>query len=326
MSQIANVPTIDIAPLFGEDEQEKARVALAIHDASRGSGFFYAANHGIDVGRLCEVVNEFHRTMTPEEKFELAINAYNPANSHVRNGYYMAVEGKKAVESFCYLNPSFTSEHPMIQAQIAGHEVNEWPQEHRHPGFREFCEQYFHEVLELSIVLLRGYALALGKPERYFDEHVKQSDTLSAVSLIRYPFLDSYPPVKRGPDGEKLSFEDHYDVSLITVLYQTAVQNLQVQTTQGWMDLPTSDENYLVNAGTFLAHLTNDYFPAPLHRVKWINAERLSLPFFVHAGATSLMQPFTPTGTPDPNGNLTIPYGEYVQKELKALIVKNGQT
>lgn len=326
MSYTADVSTIDVSPMFGNDDRQKGRVARAIHDASRASGFFYASNHGIDVGRLRDTVNEFHRTMTPEEKFDLAINAYNPANTHVRNGYYMAIEGKKAVESFCYLNPAFTAEHPMIEAGVAAHEVNEWPDESRHPGFREFCEEYFRQMLDLSIGLLRGYAIALGKPERYFDDFVKHSDTLSAVSLIRYPYLDDYPPVKLGPDGEKLSFEDHYDVSLITVLYQTAVQNLQVETPQGWMDLPPSDEDFLVNAGTYLGYLTNDYFPPPLHRVKWVNAERLSLPFFVHAGNDSLMEPFTPIGTPSPNGNLAIPYGQYVQKELKALIVKNGQT
>jgi isopenicillin-N synthase len=326
MNQPAAVPTIDISPLFGDDSQAKARVAQEIGQASRGSGFFYASNHGIDVGRLRDEVNKFHAEMTPQEKFDLAINAYNEANPHTRNGYYMAVDGKKAVESFCYLNPAFTPEHPMIEASAPGHEVNNWPDEARHPGFREYGEQYFEEVLDLSLALLRGYALALGKDENYFESYVKHSDTLSAVSLIRYPYLENYPPVKTGPDGEQLSFEDHYDVSLITVLYQTAVQNLQVETPEGWQDVPASEENYLINCGTFMAHLTNSYFPAPLHRVKFVNAERLSLPFFVHAGSDSLMEPFTPHGEQDPNGNLTIPYGEYVQNELKALIVKNGQT
>ncbi|MGK5641712.1 2OG-Fe(II) oxygenase family protein, partial [Streptomyces sp. URMC 126] len=290
----ADVPTIDVSPLFGTDPDAKADVARQIDKACRGSGFFYASHHGIDVQKLQDVVNEFHRTMTDEEKHALAINAYNPANPRVRNGYYMAVKGKKAVESWCYLNPSFDADHPMIKAGAPMHEVNIWPDEDRHPGFRAFSEQYYRDMFRLSRHLMRGFALALGRPEDFFDAALSETDTLSAVSMIRYPYLDDYPPVKTGPDGTKLSFEDHLDVSMITVLFQTEVQNLQVETVDGWRDLPTSGENFLVNCGTYLGYLTHDHFPAPNHRVKFRNAERLSLPFFLHAGANTTLTPFTP--------------------------------
>lgn len=326
MNQPADVPTIDISPLKGEDTQAKLRVAKEIDTACRGSGFFYAAGHGINVHRLQDVVEEFHRTMTDEEKFRLAINAYNSANPHVRNGYYMAVPGRKAVESFCYLNPAFTPEHPQIQARTPMHEVNWWPDETAHPGFRAYCEEYFREVLDLSLVLLRGFALALGKQERYFDAYVTPRDTLSAVSLIRYPRLEHYPPVKTGPDGRALSFEDHLDVSLITVLFQTPVPNLQVETAAGWQDVPVSGDNFLINCGTFMPYLTNGWYPAPNHRVTFINAARLSLPFFVHAGNDSILEPFHPNGSSSAAGNPAVPYGEYVRHGLRALIDKNGQT
>ncbi|MGW6903543.1 2OG-Fe(II) oxygenase family protein [Streptomyces sp. NPDC054940] len=322
----AHVPTIDISPLFGSDPDDKLRVAQEINKACRGSGFFYASHHGIDVQHLQDVVNEFHRTMTDEEKHELAINAYNKANPRVRNGYYMAVKGKKAVESWCYLNPSFSEDHPMIRSGTPLHEVNIWPDEKRHEWFRPFCEQYYRDMFRLSKTLMRGLALALGKPEDFFDAHLPEDDTLSAVSLIRYPRLDDYPPVKTGPDGTKLSFEDHLDVSMITVLFQTEVQNLQVETVDGWQDLPTSGDNFLVNCGTFLGYLTNDYFPAPNHRVKFINAERLSLPFFLHAGQTTVMEPFHPEAVEGREPNPPIAYGDYLQHGFHALIAKNGQT
>jgi len=322
----SEVPTIDISPLLGDDSDEKMRVAQEINKACRGSGFFYASNHGVDVQLLQDVVNEFHRNMSDEEKYNLAIHAYNKNNSHVRNGYYMAVEGKKAVESYCYLNPSFHDGHPMIQSEIPMHEVNIWPNEEKHPRFRPFCEEYYWKMFHLSKMMMRGFALALGKDENFFDPELNEADTLSSVSLIRYPYLEDYPPVKTGPDGAKLSFEDHFDVSMITVLYQTQVQNLQVETADGWKDLPTSDDNFLVNCGTYMAHITNDYFPAPLHRVKFVNAERLSLPFFFHAGNNSVIEPFSPDGSLDKETNQTVQYGEYLQHGLHSLIVKNGQT
>lgn len=322
----ANVPRIDVLPLFGNDLSSKIKVAKQIDAASKGCGFFLAENHGMNVQELTEVTNQFHQTMTPEEKWELAIEAYNPANSkQKRNGYYMPIEGKKAVQSFCILNPSFTEDHPEIKANTPMHEVNVWPDENKYPGFRQFQEKYYRDVLDFSKVLLRGYALALGKDEYFFEPFVTQEGSLSAVSLIRYPYIKNYPPVKEAEDGTKLSFERHYDVSMITVLYQSKVQNLQVLTDEGYLDIPATDDCFLVNVGTYLAHITNDYYPSPLHRVKWVNEERLSLPFFLNLDNDSTIEPFMPHSD-EPSKNQAVSYGNYLNKGLFDLIVSNGQT
>ncbi|MDM5179170.1 2OG-Fe(II) oxygenase family protein [Massilia sp. DJPM01] len=323
---MAHVPVIDIGPLLGGDAQARRRAAAQIDSASRADGFFYASGHGIDVTRLQQQVNRFHHAMTEQEKLRIAIHAYNPANPHVRNGYYMAIKGKKAVESFCYLNPAFTDEHPMIRKGAPMHEVNWWPDDAAHPGFRAYCEQFYADMLALSRALLRGYALALGKEEGYFDVHVTPADTLSAASLIRYPYLDDYPATIIGADGTRLSFESHVDVSLLTVLFQTPIANLQVETADGWLDVPVSGEHFLVNCGTFMEHLTMGYYRAPLHRVKWVNAERLSLPFFVHAGNDATLQPFNPHAKARAGPNPDVAYGAYLQHGLAELIRRNGQT
>jgi isopenicillin-N synthase len=325
MSETAEASTIDISPLAGANDASKRRVAAEIDRACRGSGFFYAAGHGVDVAQLQDEVAKFHQAMTDDDKYRIAINAYNPASTHRRSGYYMAIKGVKAVESFCYLTPEFNDQHPIIRAGTPMHEINKWPDDSAHPRFREYCEAYFVKVFDLSRILLRGFALALGRSENYFAPHLSLKDTLSAVSLIRYPYLDDYPPVKVGPDGAKLSFEDHQDVSMITVLFQTPVANLQVQTPQGWLDVPTSAEDFLINCGTYMAHLTNGYYPAPVHRVKWVNAERLSLPFFVHPASDTKLTPFNPHCLSD-GGNQPVRYGEYLAGGLSALIRKNGQT
>jgi isopenicillin-N synthase len=326
MNQQANVPFIDVSPLSGDDQDAKLRVAREIDTACRGSGFFYAANHGIDLRALEEVTTEFHRAMTGAEKWDTAIHAYNPNNPRSRNGYYMAIKGQKAPESFCYLNPLFTEDHPMIVAKKPMHEVNIWPDEERHPGLRAFYEEYYRSMFRLSAVLLRGFALALGKDECFFEQYFTEADTLSAVSLIRYPYLEDYPPVFTGADGTKLSFENHEDVSLITVLFQTPVPNLQVETPTGYLDIPTSGDCFLVNCGTYMTHITNNYYPSPVHRVTFINAERLSIPFFAHFGYNSVIEPFTPHGPQGIIANELLPYGQYLQGGLHELIVTNGQT
>ena len=326
MSRVAHIPIIDIEPLRGRAGQAQRHVAAQIHRASRGNGFFYVSGHGINVAQLQQQVNRFHQAMTEQEKFQLAIHAYNSANPHVRNGYYMAIKGKKAVESFCYLNPAFTDEHPMIRKGAPLHEVNCWPDDMAHPGFRAYCERFYSDMLALSRCLLRGYALALGRNAEYFDAHVAPADTLSAVSLIRYPYLENYPASKIGTDHTRLSFESHVDVSILTVLFQTPIPNLQVATAEGWLDVPVSGADFLVNCGTFMEHLTMGHYRAPVHRVKWVNAERLSLPFFVHAGKDTALQPFDPQGKALSAPSPTLTYGEYLQRGLADLIHKNGQT
>ncbi|KAF9985246.1 hypothetical protein BGZ65_011367 [Modicella reniformis] len=283
----ADVPRIDISPLYGSDPEAKA-------------------------------------------KWELAIRAYNKDNQkQIRNGYYLSIKDKKAVESFCFLNPNFNPEHQVIKDNLPLHEVNVWPKEEKYPGFRQYQESFYSEAFNLSKYLLRGCALALGKNEQFFDEYMDEKTTLSSVVLIRYPFLDPYPPaaIKTAEDGTMLSFEWHEDVSLLTVLYQSQVQNLQVELPgQGFVDIKPDDECFLVNAGTYMSHITDNYFFAPIHRVTWINEERQSLPFFLNLGYKDTIEPFSPNNPEKKSVNKAISYGDYLQGGLKGLINKNGQT
>lgn len=206
--------------------------------------------------------------------------------------------------------------------------MNIWPDEKKHPGFKEYQESYFNEMCDLSTALLRGFSLALGKGEEFFNHYFKKDDNLSSVVLIRYPYLEDYPEpaIKTAADGTKLSFEWHEDISLFTVLYQSLVQNLQVETPEGFVDVHTDDECYLINVGSYMAYITDNYYPAPVHRVKWVNEERQSLPFFVNLGFNDTIDPFAPNKSGAKLDKESISYGQYLQGGLSGLINKNGQT
>ena len=95
-----------------------------------------------------------------------------------------------------------------------------WPDEAKHQGFKRFIIEYYWKMFRLSKALLKGFALALGKSEDFFDNVYNPEDTISSLRLIRYPYIEEYPPVITAPDGQKLSFDTHTDVSLLTILYQ----------------------------------------------------------------------------------------------------------
>eukprot|EP01124_Arcella_intermedia_P031793 TRINITY_DN7269_c0_g1_i1.p1 TRINITY_DN7269_c0_g1~~TRINITY_DN7269_c0_g1_i1.p1 ORF type:complete len:353 (-),score=77.25 TRINITY_DN7269_c0_g1_i1:3-971(-) len=322
-----------MSPLFGNNHEAKLEVAKQIRDSLTDSGFFLLSGHGIKILKeFFDITRDFHQRITDEERMKLAIVAYNKDNvKQVRNGYYLPVPGKKAVESFCYLNPAMTADHPIIKKEIPLHEVNVWPDPQKYPGFKEFQEDFYWKMFEMSAVLLKGFALALGLEENFFDTYYKKEDTMSSVRLIRYPYMENYPPIKRAPDGTKLSFDWHEDISFVTILYQPHISNLQVASTievppSGFKNIPASDDCFLVNCGGYMGHITNNYFFAPLHRVKWVNAERLSLPYFLYLAHDSCIEPFTPF---DPNSKPLKPamtFGEYFNQARLDLIVKNGQT
>lgn len=324
------VPIIDIAPLFKEDMNAKLEVAAQIDEVCRGSGFFYISNHGVDMAKLFKTSTEFHLKIKEEEKKRIAIAAWNPENKkQVRNGYQPASE-KKPVEMFCYLNPAFTPQHPHIQQGLPGCEVNVWPKEEDHPCFRQYCESYYDDCTRITDALLKGFSLALGKEESYFQQYFKKDDTLSSVVLIRYPYLENYPQVQVSKDGQKLGFGAHQDVDLIVVLAQTDVQNLQAETSDGtFRDVPPSDQHFLVNVGTYMDYLTHGAYRAVWHRVKHINTERLSIPFFVNLGYNDAPEPFFPR--PEDREayageqNAPYEYGQFLKKGLFDLIKSNGQ-
>lgn len=319
-----------MSPLFGSDLVAKKKVAKEIDAACRDTGFFFAKNHKIDcLKEFFDIVDHFHKNITDEERWKMAIAAYDPSHKdHLLTGYYLPIEGKKTVQSFYLQNPSFNPEHPLIKANSPLHEINIWPDEAKYPGFRKFIEGYYWKAFHFSSVLLRAFALAMGKEERFFDQFFKREDTMSSMRLIRYPFIDPYPPgaIKTAADGELLSFETHTDVSLLTVLYQPQVANLQVDTPEGYKNIPASDDCFLVNGGLFLQRISNDYYKAPLHRVRYVNAERLSLPFFVHLAWDSVIEGSSPDNPSAPPAYPTLSYGHFFQEERQVLIKKNGQT
>jgi isopenicillin-N synthase len=117
----------------------------------------------------------------------------------------------------------FNEEHELIKANKPLHEINKWPDEEKHKGYKEFIIQYYWKTFGMCKVLLRGFSLALGKNENFFDEYFNSHDTMSSLRLIRYPYIENYPPVITAADGTKLNFDTHRDVSLLTVLYQPCI-------------------------------------------------------------------------------------------------------
>jgi isopenicillin N synthase-like dioxygenase len=127
--------------------------------------------------------------------------------------------------------------------------------------------------------LLRAWALSLGAPENYFDEHFGEPSTL--IKIVRYPGKED-PTPQQGVGA-------HKDSGVLTLLWvEPGKGGLQVERRddstgeQHWVDAPPVPGAFVVNIGELLEYATQGYLIATKHRVisPAYPDDRISVPFF----------------------------------------------
>lgn len=148
---------------------------------------------------------------------------------------------------------------------------NLWPA--AQPGLREVADEWVAHLSGVSRRLLRAWALALGAPETYFDEHFGEPQTL--LKIVRYPGTDDPTPAQ--------GVGAHKDSGVLTLLWvEPGKGGLQVERDGAWVDAPPVAGAFVVNIGEMLEHATQGYLTATNHRVvspAWPD-DRISIPFF----------------------------------------------
>lgn len=312
----SKVPTIDISALYGHDLDAKLQVAKQIDTICRKSGFFQISNHHIKcLNSLTSEAFRFFKTLNQEQRMSLAANKFNQKNTHTYRGYFPAkVNGK---EGFDIGNPNLNDEHQAIKQNLPLNEITVWPDESIIPNFKEFFVNFYAEMTSLARVLLRGFALATGKEETFFDDKLMHDNCMSTLRLNYYPFLENIDAVEIAPDGTRLGCETHRDGSLITILFQP-IEGLQVEDDEvGWINVEPSDCNFVINTGGCMSRWTNNIYQAANHRVKFMNIERVSVPYFTEPHYNCLIESFTPNEPEEKSIYEPIEYGVYIAESNK---------
>ena len=68
-----------------------------------------------------------------------------------------------------------------------------------------------------------------------------------------------------------------------------------------------------------MSRWTNNRYHAANHRVKFMNVERVSVPFFVEPNYNCLIESFTPSEKEKISYHENITYGEWLRERLKHL-------
>ncbi|MEZ5665928.1 MAG: 2OG-Fe(II) oxygenase family protein [Alphaproteobacteria bacterium] len=155
------------------------------------------------------------------------------------------------------------------------------------PDLRPIIERYYAAMLDLTNVMLRGFALALALPERYF---LPKFDRCAA--WLR---LSHYPPQPDFDPADTLSgigIGEHTDFDAFTILWQDASGGLEVRTLDGtWVAAPPIPGTYVINIANLMQRWTNDIYRSNPHRaINRSGGGRLSVPFFVNANPDAVVE------------------------------------
>jgi isopenicillin N synthase-like dioxygenase len=146
--------------------------------------------------------------------------------------------------------------------------------------FRQATNGMFNALDALGLEILSAIALDLDLPPRFFDDPVKDGN-----SILR---LLHYPPQPTSPPEGSVRAGAHEDINVITQLLGAEEGGLQVLHRNGqWLDVNPPAGSLVVNIGDMLQRLTNHVLPSTTHRVVNPKPERsrfprYSTPYFLH--------------------------------------------
>lgn len=271
------VPSLDLADFLSGSQDQKAKFVADLGEAFTTIGFVAIKNHGLHEAlrlNLYEVVQQF---------FSLPIDTkkkYEFAELFGQRGY--VGKGKETAKGFKVADLK-EFYHVGQPAPLEGMPGNIFPQEF--PDFEKLMLEVYQIFEHTGNILLRAIALYLHLPEDYFDEKVKNGDSI--LRALHY-FPIENPELL--PEGA-VRAAAHGDINFITLLMGASAEGLEVLRRDGkWIAITALPDQIVVNVGDMLDRLTNHKLKSTIHRVvnpplEKMKTSRYSIPFFMHARA-----------------------------------------
>jgi isopenicillin N synthase-like dioxygenase len=270
-----SIPLLDLELFSGSGPVRTAFLAH-LRDAARQVGFFYVTGHGIETILLEGLMSCAARFFALPESDKLAVDMVN--SPHFRGYTRLAAEHTRGLEDWRE-QIDIGAEKPVLSfagapAWIRLQGPNQWPA--ALPELRPIVLRWQVEATRVLTTLLQAFAISLGQHENIFDS-LYRDDPHVLVKLIRYPGRD------RTLSDQGVGA--HKDSGLLSLLLQDDQGGLQVETSQGWIDVAPRAGALVVNIGEILELASDGYLRATLHRVITPPAgrERMSAAFFLGA-------------------------------------------
>jgi isopenicillin N synthase-like dioxygenase len=270
------VPSVDLSDFLSEDPKRKQKFINEIGKAFEEIGFVALGGHFLSdelVDSLYSEIKEFFNL--PED---------------IKDGYQIeGIGGQRGYTSFGKEHAKGRKEGDLKEFWHFGQYVEnndalekEYPDNvlvKELPKFNAVGKETFKMLEKTAKYVLRALALHLKLDEFYFDDFIKNGNSI--LRPIHYPPITSEPK-------NAVRAAAHGDINLITLLMGAHGKGLQVKNHNGeWVDAIARPDQLMINVGDMLSRLTNNKLLSTIHQVVnpprelW-GTSRYSVPFFMH--------------------------------------------
>lgn len=282
------LPVVDVSGLYSDSLDARLATARVLDRAARDAGFFYVTGHQVTRAQQVTLVDQAKQFFRAPEAWKMR---YYIGNSRAHRGYVPEGEevfagGKRDRKEAFDTGADLSPDDPLVQAGTPLLGPNVWPDQ---SGFDHAVTDYYQAAMALGRVLFRGFSLALGLPETYFERYL--STPPSQLRLIHYPH--------DATAADAPGIGAHTDYECFTILMPTA-PGLEVMNGDGvWIDAPPVDNAFVVNIGDMLEAWTGGTYVATSHRVRKVSEERYSFPLFFACDYATVVAPLPAFATPE---------------------------
>jgi len=271
------IPSVDLRDFLSDEPARKQKFVNEIGKAYEDIGFVALKGHFLDdklVESLYQEVRNFF-SLPLETKAKYEIPGIGGQRGYVSFGKEHA-KGRSAgdLKEFWHFGQYLSNDSKYVGEYPDNVEVIELP------NFNKIGKEAYEMLEKTGVYVLRALALYIGLDEFYFDNYIKDGN-----SILR-PI--HYPPITEEPKDGAVRAAAHGDINLITLLMGAQGKGLQVQNHNGdWIDAMAQPDELMINVGDMLSRHTNNKLKSTIHQVvnppreSW-GSSRYSIPFFMH--------------------------------------------
>jgi isopenicillin N synthase-like dioxygenase len=270
------IPSLNLRDFLSEDPHRKAEFIQLIGKAFQEIGFCAVKGHLLSddlVERLYKQIKLFF-DLPDEVKTKYEFPEYSGQRGYVSFGKESAKGSKHGdLKEYWHFGQYIEEEEKGNYNYFPNINVDELPE------FNKVGKEVYTSLENTAKHILRALALYLNIEENYFDQYIKNGN-----SILR-PI--HYPPILDDPK-EAVRASAHGDINLITLLMGAHGKGLQVQHSNGeWIDAMAGKDELMINIGDMLSRHTNNLLKSTVHRVvnpdrELLKKSRYSIPFFMH--------------------------------------------
>jgi isopenicillin N synthase-like dioxygenase len=273
------IPSLDLAFFYGSDNAEKEKFVAELGAAYNNIGFVAIKNHFLSENvqqQLYAAIKKFFALPDDVKK------KYEREGLAGQRGYIGKGKEHAKGRNTGDLKEFYHVGQELDPAQLTreGYPGNIWPEEV--PELKSVAVDVYKALEKTGTYMLRAIALYLKLPENYFDDKIKNGNSI--LRPIHYYPIENPDEVP----ADAVRAAEHGDINLITLLMGASADGLQVLRRDGkWIPITALPDQLVVNVGDMLERLTNKKLKSTIHRVvnpprHLMNTPRYSIPFFMH--------------------------------------------